>query len=270
MSGEKHVTFQKEEPKELSIDETFEIIDAFKEPIVDQKWFQDQRIDLVMYKDLMEERNVNCEICAWGSCPNSIVPPEVYEKPIYCCRKCEFLSQQFMKSITPRLQDPIGSIIEKSPQTNPPIPLCSVKSDAIDGYRVRVGPYHEILDHIESWFGGFPISIFQGLNKAQEEIFQLVNKNLRTIDIELKKTELIISYFVNINVDNPSIVSNAPEPFPLAFSLAIYYVLFESEFTGFLHNHNISQSLFNDLVEIVSQGMGDESESENEDDDWFS
>ena len=241
----------------LSYEEFQELIDWFTVEKVDESHFHDPRLTVPLYRDLIIERNT-LNMCAWPLCSNKITCPEVIEGAVFCSHRCKYLNQHYVASLMPIKNNPLGEIVEKSPDVLPPKPLTLVAPDSIEGYKVRVGEFHDVLDHIEQWFGGFPVSYLQGLNAEQEKVFECVNESLKKVGVLFKKSTEILAYFVNINVDKASILTTQPENFRIAFAISIYYVLFESDFSASIQKYNISKVLFDDLVSIVSQGMDDD------------
>ena len=248
---------KEQEEDDLTAEDLEELTEWFTQEMVDESHFQDKRLTVSLYRDLILERN-SLGLCAWPLCPNKIHIPELINSAVFCSHRCKYLNQHFVASLMPIKNNPLGEIVEKSPSVLPPKPLHLGPSDAIEGYKVRVGQFHEVLDHIEQWFGGFPVSYLQGLNEEQEKVFQCVNESLEKVGVLFKRTPEILSFFVNISVDKASILTTQPENFRKAFAIAIYYVLFESDFSAALPKYNITQALFDDLVSIVSQGMDDD------------
>jgi hypothetical protein len=229
------------------------LTDKFQQPIVEDEALRDPLLTIDLYKDLLLERNSE-HFCAWAKCSKRLGHHDEDDGPIFCSRNCQFMSQQFAASLVPEPQhSAVGRIVERFPDQRPPQPLKRFIPDGIEGFRVRVGPHRHILDTVETWFGGFQVMSFQGMSPAQIKLFQMVNECLKAINAELKRVEPVISFFINVNVDDPEVLLTAPKPVRMAFALAVYQYLTEAEVTPALGSLDIPIGLYEDVVGIVSQ-----------------
>lgn len=237
--------------------EELELYAQFCEPVVPDETLLNPLITPQLYKDLVIERN-RSGFCGWYKCPHKI-QREDSKVVIFCSTDCQFYSQQFLSSLSkpsPKISV-VGPIVEKFSEQRPPKPLKSCKADDIEGHRVRVGPYRDNLNEIEKWFGGFPVATLNGLTPDQEAVFELVNKTLRPFSVTFNKTTDVLFYFGNMNIQNVKAVTEADEVFQKAFSIAIFDLLTQNDVSPLLKSNNITNALYDDMFDIVSQGSED-------------
>lgn len=239
--------------------EDLELYNKFCDPIVSDEILVNPLITPQFYKQLLIERNCS-NLCAWCKCPHHIQYDDNDNSgPVFCSTDCQFYSQQFLASLSkpsPKISV-VGPIVEKFSDQRPPKPLKSCKADDIEGHRVRVGPYRDNLNEIEKWFGGFPVATLNGLTPDQEVIFELVNKTLRPFSVTFNKSPDVIFYFGNMNIGNVKAVTEADEVFQKAFSIAIFDLLTQNDVSPILKSNNITNALYDDVFDIVSQGAED-------------
>jgi hypothetical protein len=230
-----------------------DLIDKFQQPIVPDDALSDPLLDISLYKDLLLERNSE-QLCAWAKCAKRLPRHADDEGPFFCSRNCQFMSQQFAASLVPEpKQSAVGRIVERFPDQQPPKPLRTFLPDRVEGFRIRVGPHRHILDAIEKWFGGFRVMSFRGMSDAQARLFDLVNECLRAIDAQLKRVDVVVAFFVNVDVKDPDILLSAPKPVQMAFALAVYEYLAEAEVRASLPSFDIGPALYDDMLGIVTQ-----------------
>jgi hypothetical protein len=159
----------------------------FCEPIVPDDALKSPLLDIETYKDMLVERN-----CAWAKCGNPVRSDPHSDIAVYCSRECQFMSQQFGASLIPEPPDSrIGPVVERFADQRPPKLLVKGNSDAIEGFRVRVGPNSATLDAIEKWFGGFRVFSFKGMTEGQARLFELVNECLKPTGAALTRSHAI-------------------------------------------------------------------------------
>lgn len=235
--------------------EELDLMEQFCEPVVkDEVLLHPNMRDVQFYRDALVERNAN-QICAWCKCPNRIICKNVEECPVFCSKKCQFNSQQHLASLLPQKKsnNAIGAIVEKFPDQKPPKKLHDYNADEIEGHKIRVGPFRENLNEIEKWFGNFAVASFKGMNENQKKIFDLCNEMLEPIGATLKTTPQNIYFFSNIDVKDPKILTETPEVFKRTFAFAIFELLTETDMMPGLSHFEISPSLYEDMLDIVSQ-----------------
>lgn len=238
--------------------EELEFLDAFTQPIVTDETLLNPLLTYDSYKDYVTERNVN-QLCGWAKCPNTIECHDWREAPIFCSKDCQFNSQQFKASLNPvKKDDTIGPVHENFPEQRPPKPLKRCAANEIDGYVVRVGPYREQLNQIESWFGGFKVMPLKGLTESQEKIFEMVNKQLRPIGVTLKRTPDNLFFFGNINTNSPQVLLESDDILKNAFSYAILEVMTDTDMKPALNANKIPYSLYDDIRNIITESEKDE------------
>lgn len=238
--------------------EELDFLEAFTQPIVSDDTFLNPLLTYDTYKDYVAERNVN-QLCGWAKCPNSIICRDWHEAPIFCSTQCQFNSQQFRASLNPVQQnDSIGPVCEKFSEQRPPKPLKRGAINEIDGYVVRVGPYRDQLNQIERWFGGFKVMPLNGLTEAQEKIFEMVNKHLRSVGVTLKRTPDNLFFFGNIDTNNPDVLLESDDTLKNAFSYAILEVMTDTDMKPALNANKIPYSLYDDIRNFIVESEKDE------------
>ena len=234
--------------------EELDLMEKFCQPVVDDETMRNPLINIEMYRDLVGERNA-CQLCGWAKCGNPVLYHIGDPQIVFCSEQCQFMNQQFASSLVPEQnRGPIGNVTEIFAYQKPPKPLRALASDQIEGFRVRVGPYRHILNEIEKWFGGIRVMAFKGMNKEQTALLDLVNENLKEIGAALKKNGIdVVQFFVNIRVSDPKILTEAPKPVKMAFSLAVYEYLTRAEVVPALKNLDIHLALYEDMLQIIGQ-----------------
>lgn len=231
--------------------EIVEYAGKFCEPVASDEVLRDPMLNPEMYSDLVLERNAY-ELCGWAKCGKKVRVLQSDTKAIFCSKKCQFMSQQFLASLMPEERGPVGKIVEEFADQRPPKPLKRAVADEIEGFRVRVGPYRNQLNEIEKWFGGFRVVSFTGMSPAQSTLLTFVNEHLRKAGVQLKATNMdVIDFFVNIDVRDPKVITEAPDPLKMAFSLAIYEYLVAADVKQALGKFDIPVALYEDILEIV-------------------
>lgn len=231
-----------------------DFIDKFCEPVVSDDVLCDPQLEVSIYKDLMIERNA-VSLCGWAKCGKRIeTRPGDEDQVIFCSHECQFNSQQFVASLVPTPPGPIGKVIEKFADQKPPKPRRTFIPDAIDGFRVRVGPYRQALEEIEKWFGGFSVTAFGGLSPQQTEIFDCVNGCLSETKAALEKRDPdVVAFFANIDTTNPKVLTEGPKPLKMAFAIVVHEYLTSMDAKKNLAELDIPVGLYTDLLRVVNQ-----------------
>ncbi|EAX84424.1 hypothetical protein TVAG_560770 [Trichomonas vaginalis G3] len=230
----------------------------FCEPIVRDEIFNDPRLqDQQIFKELMIERNCS-DLCGWPKCDHHIKLTEAVPKdPVFCSTACR--NKFFKHFATEEEEDgdpvpapiPLGPIVEKFTDMRPPKKLTKFSSDEIEGKYVRVGPYRDLLNEIETWVGGLPVTPDRGMNDKQERLFELVNSTLQSIDTGLKKTNAVIYFFVNLRVNDLAMLLDADQNFKDAFSFAMFETMTGQDMSHNIEKIDFSYNTYKDILTIL-------------------
>ena len=235
-----------------SIDIDF--VEKFCQPIADDEVLLDP---ICRNKDdfmsLMEERN-NYGYCGWPKCDKKVTVKEkgAITQPIFCSDLCFHRFENMFAMSRAKRNTPIGKIVEKFTDQKPPKKLVNMDPDAIEGMKVRIGPYHKILDEIELWVGDYPCSGLMKRNEKQEQIFQVVQKALKRLSTSLKENPEVNYYFVNMDVKDLKQFMEQPDDFKDAFGLALYEVMTGTDCGPEIKHMEFPMSVYDDLVNILA------------------
>ena len=237
-----------------------DLIEKFCEPIVDD----DVLLNPVCrnkddFMALMEERNA-AGFCGWPKCNKKVTVKTkgAITQPIFCSDNCFRRFENMFAMSRAKKKSPIGKIVEKFSDQKPPKKLTNLNPDAIEGMRVRVGPYHKILDEIELWVGDFPCSGLIKRNEKQEQIFQVVQHALKRLGSTLKEKPEVNYWFVNMDVKDLKLFMDQDDNFKDAFGLALYEVMTGTDCGPEIQHMKFSMKVYDDLVNILASLQPDD------------
>lgn len=227
-------------------------VDRFCQPQADQSVLNDPLLTAEVLPEFEVQRNTY-NLCGWPMCSNKVRYCGNTSIPLFCCDKCRYLSACLHQTLeTPKKKNTVGTVKLRFKEMQPPKRDNTVLYDSIEGMREPVGPYRVQISKLLSWVGGFPV-INPVLTPNQIELRKIVETAADAEKINIRKDPYLHYFMCNIDVDDPKVITEAPEVFRYAFGFAMIELSTGANMDPLFSKYNIPLYLYEDIIECLNQ-----------------